>query len=162
MTKPSAPKDVFLDPHPPKYSTPVPTVHLPHDPRVPSDMAEMLQPDPEIRDTERALKESGEYEVLENDADKTPIDSLYSLKGVSEKLDLVLVVARDAANQTVATRSEVRVFAEALQALTKRVTALEVSGKWAPLTLSAVALVAVFWLAFQVQGLQAQLQFLHR
>lgn len=157
--KPPAPKAVFLDPHPPKYHTPVPS--LPRDPLVPHDMPELLPADPANRDTDRVIGESGEHEVLEVDPEKTPIDSLYSLKGVSEKLDKVLEVARDAANQTVATRSEVRVFAEALQALTKRVTALEVSGKWAPLTLSAVALLAVLWLAFQVQGLQSQLQMLH-
>lgn len=168
MSKSPTPR-VDLDPNPPPYRTPLP--RLPRDPRLPSDVNDLMRPDIEdrdIRDTDPITAESGKHAVSE-DAEKTPLESIYSLKSVSKKLDEVLVVSRgaesasrDAANESIATRSEVGKLAEALQALTKRVTALEVSGRWAPLTLSTIALGAVLWLAFQMQQLQLQLQMLHR
>lgn len=152
---------VDLDPHPASYRTPVP--RLPRDPLLPSDVIE----DRDSHDTDPITAESGAHAVSD-DAEKTPLESIYSLKSVSKKLDEVLVVSRgaesasrDAANESIATRSEVGKLAEALQALTKRVTALEVSGRWAPLTLSTIALGGVLWLAFQMQQLQLQLQMLH-
>lgn len=167
MSKRPAPR-VDLDPNPPDYKTPVPS--LPRDARLPSDINDLMRPDIEdrdIHDTDPIAAESGAHPVSD-DAEKTPLESIYSLKSVSKKLDEVLVVSRgaesasrDAANESIATRSEVGKLAEALQALTKRVTALEVSGRWAPLTLSTIALGGVLWLAFQMQQLQLQLQMLH-
>jgi hypothetical protein len=159
---------VDLDPHPASYKTPIP--RLPRAPRLPSDVNDLMRPDIEdrdIHDTEPITAESGKHLVSE-DAEKTPLESIYSLKSVSKKLDDVLDTARaaadaarDSANASIATRSEVSKLAEALTALTKRVTALEVSGRWAPLTLSTIALGAVLWLAFQMQQLQLQLQMIH-
>ena len=154
---------VDLPLHPPDYKTPVP--RLPRDPLLPSDMGDLMRPDIEdrdIRDTDRAIAESGKHAVIEpTDADKTPLESPHSLKSVSEKLDKVLKATLDSANASIATQSVVSKLAEAMQALTKRVTALEVSGRWAPLTLSTLALGGVLWLAFQMQQLQLQLQMMH-
>jgi len=152
---------VDLDPHPPQYETPVPS--FPRDARLPSDVGDLMRPeieDRDIRDTDRITAESGKH-VVSEDADKTPLESIYSLKSVSKKLDEVLTVTRNAHDASLATQSVIGKLAEAMQALTKRVTALEVSGRWAPLTLSTLALCGVLWMAFQVQQLQLQLQLLH-
>ncbi len=91
-------------------------------------------------------------------ATATPLESLYSLKAVSEKLDKVLAAAVASTNESIATRVEVRALAETLQSLAKRVTALEVSGRWAPLIISSISIVGVLWMAFALQRMQLQLQ----
>ncbi len=168
MSKPSsAPPRINLDPNPPKYRTPVPS--FPRDPRLPSDIPSFL-----ARDTERssaADPESGAHEVT-TDAELTPVESMYGLRTISAKLDeltkatragteavkAAAQASRDAANESIATRSELRGVADEVKSLTRRVTALELSSKWAPLTLSAVSLTLVLWLGFQAQQTQAQVQ----
>jgi hypothetical protein len=114
-------------------------------------------PPREARDTDISeLSPSGEYEV--HDSEKTPLESPYSLKAISEKLDKVFAAAGSAASEAIATRGEVKTLTEALQALARRVTALEVSGRWAPLLISSLAIGGVLWLAFELQRLQMQLQ----
>jgi len=130
---------------------------IPRAPRLPGETAALLRQD-EIQ-TDPApplLAESGEHPLPESE--KTPLESPYSLKKVSEKLDAVLEASLAAANESIATRDVVRTLTEALQALARRVTALEVSGRWAPLIISSVAIVGMIWMAFQLQRMQIQIQ----
>ncbi len=93
-----------------------------------------------------------------HDSEKTPLESPYSLKAISQKLDEVHASARSAANESIATRGEVKTLAEAQQALARRVTALEVSGRWAPLLISTIAIAGMIWSAFEIQRMQLQIQ----
>lgn len=151
-----------LDPNPPKYRTPLPSI--PRAPRVPSDMADVLRPDIAVRDTDR-------IEPAGDDAEKTPAESPWTLKRLSGKMDRALaaaekaaassedarLAARDAANNSVEMMSRLDEFARELKALARRVTSLEVSRQWAPLVVASVALALAIWLAFKVQDLQHQL-----
>jgi hypothetical protein len=99
------------------------------------------------------------------DAEKTPVESMYGLKSFAKELKELTnavkastVASQHAANESIATRSELRGVADEVKSLTRRVTALELSSKWAPLTLSAVSLTLVLWLGFQAQQTQAQVQ----
>lgn len=164
MSKPPGPKGE-LDPHPPQYRTPVPS--LPRDPRLPSDIDQLIGAD--ARDTDRMAAASGEHEV--NDAEKTPAESPYTLKRLSEKMDQALeaaqkaatssaaagVAARDAANNSVTMMSRLDEFARELKALAQRVTALEISRQWAPLLIASIAVAFSFWLTFRMQDQQRQL-----
>lgn len=163
------PPKVPLDPHPPKYETPIPS--LPRPPRVPSDAEQLLRPDIEHRDTDRTHAISGEHEVTD-DADKTPAESPYTLKRLSEKMDQALaaaekaatssadarVAARDAADNSVEMMSRLNEFARQLKALAQRVTSLEVSRQWAPLLFASLAIALTIWLAFKVHDLELQVQ----
>jgi hypothetical protein len=126
---------------------------IPRAPRMPSGIEPAAT---EYRDTDPTDLTSGDHEVPESA--KTPLESPYSLKAVSHKLDEVLVSARSAANESIATRGELRTLTEALQALARRVTALEVSGRWAPLIISSIAIIGMLWMAFQMQRMQLQIQ----
>jgi hypothetical protein len=162
----SAPKvelelDLELEPHPPAYKTPVPS--LPRDARVPSDLLPTQE-----RDTDPI---TGEHDVS-FDAEKTPTESPYSLKRLSEKMDDALAAskkaaaaasgakqaARDAADNSVEVMSRLDTFARELKALAQRVTALEISRQWAPLLLATVAIAGMIWLAFRVHDLDLQVQ----
>jgi len=118
---------------------------IPRAARVPADLSSAIP-----RDTEPA--------ELFSDSEKTPVESPYGLKAISLKLDQVLECSQAAANEAIATRSEVRALTDKLEALAKRVLALEVSSRWAPLLLSSVALLGLGWTLFQLQHLQIQIE----
>lgn len=163
----SAPTD--LDPHPPAYRTPLPS--LPRDPRVPSDFGQLPVPVPvpDERDTDPI---TGEPPHVSFDAEKTPTESPYSLKRLSEKMDESLAAskkaaeratgaetaARDAADNSIEVMSRLDTFARELKALAQRVTTLEISRQWAPILLATVALAGMVWLAFRVHDLELQVQ----
>ncbi len=130
-----------------------PFAAIPRQPRLPSGVRPA---DTDYRDTDPSDLTSGAHEVHESD--KTPLEAPYSLKAVSQKLDEVLAASRAAANESIATRGEVKTLTDALQALARRVTALEVSGRWAPLIISSVAIAGMIWMAFQLQRMQLQIQ----
>jgi hypothetical protein len=162
-----APRTVELDPHPPAYKTPVPT--LPRAPRVPSDAAQLLAHGQ--HDTDPSPGDLG----VDDADEKTPNESPHSLKRLSEKMDRALAAAeksaataedarhaaRDAANNSLTMMGSLKEMATELKQLGKRVDSLEVSQKWAPLLMSAVALCVCLWLSFRIVELQQQLTELH-
>lgn len=129
-----------------------PFAGIPRQPRLPSG----VRPADSAYDTD-VSDLMGEPDLHDSE-NNTPLESPYSLKAVSKKLDEVLSASKAAANESIATRAEVKTLADALQALARRVTALEVSGRWAPLIISSIAIVGMLWLAFQLQRMQIQIQ----
>lgn len=139
----------------------LPRLHdqIPRAPRLPGDTARLLRREQDEIATDPApplQAESGEYPLSESE--KTPLESPYSLKNVSKKLDDILEVVTLNANETVSLRGEVRSFRTELQQLTKRVISLEVTQRWAPLLLGAVALVVSLWAVNELRGVQDQLR----
>ena len=153
---PKPPRPPFLDPNPPQYKTPVPT--LPHDPLVPHDMGEMLQCDAENRDTERVPSESGENEVSEKFDEETPPDGPFAVRALLKEMkEFKESFTKDfaemkghcqaAADNSLSTLATVQSLAKLYTALERRVTAIELADRWVPrlawLITTVIALVAL-------------------
>lgn len=84
-------------------------------------------------------------------SETTPLESPHSLRKVMAKLTAIEIGISDVASNQLAVLSRIDRFAAALEQLTRRVTSLEVSQRYAPLALSTLALVVSLWAAFQVR-----------
>jgi len=122
-------------------------------PRVPSidHHAETIPAPPNFTESgDRDLSDSAEILLSENTTTQTP--------STKQLLAQTLEAARSAANEAIATRTEVRHLRNDFQRLDKRVTSLELSQRWAPMLLAALAISLSVWQAFELQSLRAQLQ----
>lgn len=151
MSKNPTPR-VDLDPNPPSYRTPVPGSRLPRDPRLPSDVKELLRPDTEERDTERATGQSGEHLVMHDaDDDTTPPDGPLAMRAVLKQLkkfdngfEEMKGHCRAASENSFATSEAVRNLHLAMQEMKKehnaRLVRLELDRLWIPRLVSTAAL----------------------
>lgn len=87
---------------------------------------------------------------LSPDPEETPLESPFSLKWVSFKLNRIEAAVQNVATNQIAVLTRMDRFARALENIAQRVTALEVSRQRAPLLLSSLALAVALWVAFQV------------
>ncbi len=155
--KPAAPKPPFLDPNPPKYTTPVPRM-LPRDPRLPSDVNDLMRPDVEARDTVPAITESGEDEVSDKFDEETPPDGPFAVRTMIKELryfragfEEMKTHCRASAENSFATSEAVRALNLEMQEMKKehnaRIVRLELADRWVPrlawLVTTAIAVIAL-------------------
>ena len=125
---------------------------VPGAPRLPKDAEEMLRRGQDEMATDPAPP------MAEIDSERTPLESPYSLKSVSKKLDDIFEAVQHIADETVELRGDVRGFRKELKEISRRLTTLEATQRWAPLVMAALALVVSLWLVNELQSLRAQLR----